>query len=89
MHHRLWLQISAGGKTLSLGDHETEQEAARAFDRALLHKQGRQAKTNFPLAEYESEMEHLQGGWVNGWVKPKLLPAAVGRRPMLPLLLLR
>ncbi|GAB4820313.1 hypothetical protein N2152v2_007359 [Parachlorella kessleri] len=53
-------QISAGGKTLSLGDHETEQEAARAFDRALLHKQGRQAKTNFPLAEYESEMEHLQ-----------------------------
>ncbi len=31
-------QISAGGKTTSLGDHDTEVAAARAFDRAAINK---------------------------------------------------
>lgn len=53
-------QISAGGKTLSLGDHDTEQDAARAFDRAVIHKSGLQAKTNFPISDYEDELDQLQ-----------------------------
>lgn len=31
-------QISSSGKTISLGDHDTEIEAARAFDRAVINK---------------------------------------------------
>ena len=54
-------QISAGGKTLSLGDHDSEVEAARAWDRAAVHKSGRAARTNFPLSDYEAEMGALQG----------------------------
>lgn len=48
---------------MSLGDHDTEQEAARAFDRAVLHKSGRDGKTNFPISDYEDEIEQLQGKW--------------------------
>uniref|UniRef100_A0A061RPL9 AP2/ERF domain-containing protein n=1 Tax=Tetraselmis sp. GSL018 TaxID=582737 RepID=A0A061RPL9_9CHLO len=54
-------QISTGGKTMSLGDHNTEQEAARAFDRALIHKDGPCARTNFPIQDYEPEIAYLQG----------------------------
>ena len=52
-------QISAGGKTTSLGDHETEVAAARAFDRACINKAGADARTNFPLDEYADEMDQL------------------------------
>lgn len=52
-------QISAGGKTTSLGDHETEIAAARAFDRAAINKAGHDARTNFPLSTYADEMEDL------------------------------
>ena len=55
------LQISAVGKTVSLGDHDTEEEAAHAFDRAAINKGGRKAKTNFPMSEYETEMTELTG----------------------------
>ena len=55
------MQISATGKTTSLGDHDTEEDAARAFDRAAINKSGRQAKTNFPIEEYETEIEDLTG----------------------------
>ena len=46
---------------MSLGDHDTEEEAARAFDRAAINKGGRAAKTNFPTAQYEAEVSELTG----------------------------
>ena len=56
------MQISSAGKTTSLGDHDTEADAARAFDRALINKLGGQAKTtNFPISDYDSEIEDLTG----------------------------
>ena len=62
-------QISAGGKTTSLGDHETEVAAARAFDRACINKAGADARTNFPLVEYADEMDQLirEWSWLGGW----------------------
>ena len=54
------LQISANGKTTSLGDHDTEEEAARAFDRAAINKDGTRARTNFPVDQYETEIDDLQ-----------------------------
>ncbi|KAK9807877.1 hypothetical protein WJX72_011990 [[Myrmecia] bisecta] len=53
-------QISASGKTTSLGDHDTEEDAARAFDRAAINKAGLAAKTNFDVQNYIDEVEDLQ-----------------------------
>ena len=55
------LQISASGKTTSLGDHDTEGDAARAFDRAAINKAGAAAKTNFDINDYRDEIADLQG----------------------------
>lgn len=55
------VQISANGKTTSLGDHDTEEQAARAFDRATINKNGTAAKTNFSLTDYKDEIEDLRG----------------------------
>ena len=55
------MQISANGKTTSLGDHDTEQLAATAFDRAAINRAGLDAKTNFPIEKYSDEMQDLQG----------------------------
>ncbi len=63
---QLWraAQISAGGKTTSLGDHDTEEDAARAFDRAAINKAGLSARTNFDVSDYMDEVEDLQSEWV-------------------------
>ena len=42
---------------VSFGNHDTEEEAARQYDRALVIEKGRGAKTNFHLADYENEQE--------------------------------
>lgn len=55
------VQISALGRTVSLGDHDTEEEAAHAFDRAAINKAGRSAKTNYPMSAYENEITELTG----------------------------
>lgn len=45
---------------MSFGIFETEEQAARQYDRALVIEKGRAAKTNFPLADYEREIEEYQ-----------------------------
>ena len=60
------VQISANGKTTSLGDHDTEEEAARAFDRAAINKDGSRARTNFPVDQYETEVDDLQSKIAGG-----------------------
>uniref|UniRef100_A0A1D1ZV60 AP2/ERF domain-containing protein n=1 Tax=Auxenochlorella protothecoides TaxID=3075 RepID=A0A1D1ZV60_AUXPR len=45
-----------GRKNVSFGIFESEDEAARQYDRALILEKGRSAKTNFPLQDYEREV---------------------------------
>ena len=54
-------QISANGRTTSLGDYDTQEMAAAAFDRAALNKDGADAKTNFSASDYADEMALIQG----------------------------
>ena len=52
-----------GGRERSyvhLGMHGTQEEAARAFDRAAIVVHGRNAVLNFPLSDYEDELEELE-----------------------------
>lgn len=44
-----------------MGDHDTEKEAARAFDRAAINKGGVGAKLNFDPEDYEDELDELIG----------------------------
>ena len=37
--------------------HKTEEEAARQYDRALIIVKGCHAKTNFPVGDYDREIE--------------------------------
>ena len=53
------VQISANGRTTSLGDHDTQEAAAAAFDRAAINKDGAAAKTNFDRDNYAAEMTVL------------------------------
>ena len=47
------------GKQLYLGLFEHEQQAARAYDRTAIKLHKENAVLNFPLPEYEGELEHL------------------------------
>ena len=47
------------GKLLSLGSFQQEQQAARAHDWAAIKLNNENAVLNFPLTEYEGELEHL------------------------------
>ena len=40
---------------MSFGVFESEDEAARQYDRALILEKGRAAKTNFAMRDYEAE----------------------------------
>lgn len=45
-----------GRKNVSFGVYETEEEAARQYDRALIIQRGRSAKTNFNIFLYQTEI---------------------------------
>jgi hypothetical protein len=45
---------------VSFGVFETEEGAARQYDRALILEKGRTAKTNFPIRDYEAEAEEFE-----------------------------
>jgi hypothetical protein len=50
-----------GSKHIYLGLYEAEDQAARAYDRALVRLRGTAAATNFGLSEYQDELgEHQQ-----------------------------
>ena len=53
-------EIQINGKKESLGYHELEADAVKAYDRACIVLKGEDAKTNCPIEEYRSEMETLR-----------------------------
>jgi hypothetical protein len=69
---------SGGGKTTSLGQYATQEEAARAFDRMMVwlrlhgHTRPRGFTFNFDRGEYASEEEELQAISAQEDMVPKL-----------------
>lgn len=45
---------------MSFGVHDSEEAAARQYDRALVIVKGRSAKTNFPVSDYEREVSDYE-----------------------------
>lgn len=70
-------QISANGRTTSLGDHETQEAAAAAFDRAAINKDGPAAKTNFDRDNYSAEMTVLTSAHLLNIIKKHVFALAV------------
>ena len=56
-------------RNIYIGSFAREEDAARAFDRASIAKLGHaEAKTNFPVAEYQEEWSELEALGVDGAV---------------------
>ena len=48
------------GKDINLGRHRNEDAAAKAYDKAAICARGvKEAKLNYPAADYEDELEYL------------------------------
>ena len=45
---------------VSFGVHDEEERAARMYDRAIILEKERAAKTNFPLHDYDREIEAFE-----------------------------
>ena len=54
-----YLQVS--GKDVNLGRHVSEDDAAKAYDKAAICARGKDvAKLNFPIGDYSDELDQLQ-----------------------------
>jgi hypothetical protein len=53
---------------VSFGIFDTEPEAAKQYDRALILEKGRSAKTNFPIRDYEQEVAEYEAFVFAKWV---------------------
>ena len=65
------IKVTKNGKkrNIYIGSFAREEDAARAFDRASIAKLGHaEAKTNFPVAEYQEEWSELEALGVDGAV---------------------
>jgi AP2-like factor (ANT lineage) len=51
---------SRKGRQVYLGGYDKEEKAARAYDLAALKYWGPSTTTNFPVAEYEKELEEMK-----------------------------
>lgn len=51
---------SFSDKQVSFGVHDTEEGAARQYDRGMIIEKGAAAKTNFPLGEYLAEVRRYE-----------------------------
>ena len=60
-----------------LGYYETEEEAARVYDRVSISLHGPHAQTNYPVAEYEGQ----ECGEFQGLAREEL-QRALGVKPM-------
>ena len=70
-------RILVHGKVTHLGYYETEEDAARVYDRVSLALHGEQAQTNFPVSEYtEQEVVPYRG------LDREDLQRALGVKPM-------
>mmetsp|Transcript_15143 Transcript_15143/g.26804 ORF Transcript_15143/g.26804 Transcript_15143/m.26804 type:complete len:591 (-) Transcript_15143:312-2084(-) len=49
-----------GRKNVSFGVYNSEEDAARQYDRALIIEKGKEAKTNFPLTDYTREVQEYE-----------------------------
>ncbi|BDA42678.1 probable AP2-like ethylene-responsive transcription factor PLT2 at N-terminal half [Coccomyxa sp. Obi] len=70
-------RILVHGKVTHLGYYETEEEAARVYDRVSISLHGAHAQTNYPVSEYEGQ----DCGEFQGLAREEL-QRALGVKPM-------
>ena len=68
-HHGRWearIGTYYSRKNVSFGVYDTEEDAARQYDRALIIQRGRGAKTNFDVSAYDQEVSQYTREKRNG-----------------------